>query len=59
MGANAVLILDREQPTVLVSTQDADNFTRNLVTLLGVVRLGMAIFVQQAIARVTLPTISG
>jgi HK97 family phage major capsid protein len=59
MDANAVLILDREQPTVLVSTQDADNFTRNLVTLLGEVRLGMAILVPQAIARVTLPTASG
>lgn len=59
MDANAVLILDREQPTVLVSTQDADNFTRNLVTLLGEVRLGMAILVPQAIARVTLPMITG
>jgi HK97 family phage major capsid protein len=58
MDPSAVLILDREQPTVLVSNQDRDNFIKNLVTLLGEIRLGMAILNPQAIVSVPLPSLS-
>jgi HK97 family phage major capsid protein len=51
---SAVLVLDRQTPTVLVSTEDADNFTKNLVTLLAEVRLGMAVLAPRAIRKVTL-----
>jgi HK97 family phage major capsid protein len=55
MDPNEVLILDRESPTVLASNQDRDNFIKNMVTLLGEIRLGMAILNPQAIASVDLP----
>jgi HK97 family phage major capsid protein len=56
LDPNAVLILDREQPTVLASTQDRDNFIKNMVTLLAEIRLGMAILNPQAILSVALPS---
>ena len=53
--ARNIWVLDRESPTVLASNQDRDNFIKNMVTLLGEIRLGMAISNPMAIASVDLP----
>jgi HK97 family phage major capsid protein len=55
LDRNVVLVLDREQPTVLVSTESRNNFIRNLMTILGEIRLGLAILNPSAIKSVTLP----
>ena len=37
------MLLDREQAAVLVSTEDRDNFIKNMVTILAEVRAGLAV----------------
>lgn len=39
----AVTILDRQESSILVSTEDQDNFVRNLVTILAEERLALAV----------------
>jgi HK97 family phage major capsid protein len=39
-----VAVLDREQVNVMLSTEDRDNFVRNLVTILAELRGGLAVF---------------
>jgi HK97 family phage major capsid protein len=39
----AVTIFDREQASILVSTEDGNNFTQNLVTILAEERLALAV----------------
>jgi HK97 family phage major capsid protein len=41
--ANAATIYDRLQPVVLVSTEDRDNFIRNMVTILCEERVALAV----------------
>ncbi|NTZ44045.1 phage major capsid protein [Altererythrobacter sp. SALINAS58] len=41
--ATAATVYDRMEPVVLLSTEDADNFRRNLVTILAEERLGLAV----------------
>jgi hypothetical protein len=55
LDKSSALILDRQAPIVLASTEDRDNFIRNLVTLLGEIRLGLALLNPKAILKVTLP----
>jgi HK97 family phage major capsid protein len=47
-------IFDREQINVEISTEDRDNFVRNLVTLRCEERLGLAVFRPQAFVKATL-----
>jgi HK97 family phage major capsid protein len=39
----AVTLFDREEASILVSTEDSDNFVRNLVTILSEERLALAV----------------
>ena len=39
-----VTILDRQQVSVMVSMHHADNFTKNLLTILGELRGGLAVY---------------
>ena len=55
LDRSSALILDRQAPIILASTEDRDNFIRNLVTLLGEIRLGLALLNPKAILKVTLP----
>lgn len=50
MGAwkTAAQLFDREQSGVLVSTEDGDNFRRNMVTILGEERLAMTVYRPEA-----------
>jgi HK97 family phage major capsid protein len=41
--ANAATIYDRMTPTVLISTEDRDNFIRNMVTILAEERVALAV----------------
>jgi HK97 family phage major capsid protein len=45
MGAQ---LFDREQSGVLVSTEDGDNFRRNMVTILAEERLALAVYRNEA-----------
>jgi hypothetical protein len=47
-------MLDREQVTTAVSSEDRDNFIKNLVTLLAEMRGGLAIYNTEAVRVVDL-----
>ncbi|EHK68642.1 HK97 family phage major capsid protein [Pseudomonas psychrotolerans L19] len=49
-----VAVLDREQPSVLMSGEDGNNFTTNMVTLLAELRAGLAVFASGAVLQVAL-----
>lgn len=49
-----VAVLDRQQPTLLASRDDGDNFRRNLVTILAEMRAGLAVFAPDAVLSVDL-----
>jgi hypothetical protein len=51
-----VRLLDREQPSVLISSEHGDNFTKNLVTILSELRAGLAIYDSGAVGLIELPT---
>jgi len=44
-----VAILDRQTPTLMVSREDGTNFTTNMVTILGELRAGLAVFAAGAV----------
>lgn len=54
LDKNHVQVLDREQAAIFVSTEDRDNFIKNLVTILGEVRLGLVLYAPLSILRVDL-----
>lgn len=49
-------VLDREKATVMISDQHDRNFTRNLVTILGEIRLGLYVANSGAVVEVDLTT---
>lgn len=55
IDTSRVRLLDREQATVVVSTEDQDNFVKNLVTILGEMRGGLAVYDTAGVGLVTLP----
>jgi HK97 family phage major capsid protein len=52
----AVTLFDREQATILLSTEDQDNFVRNLVTILAEERLALAVSRPAAIVYGSFPS---
>lgn len=46
-------VFDRWDATVLISTEDSDNFRRNLVTILAEERLGLAVYRPEAFVKGT------
>jgi HK97 family phage major capsid protein len=53
--ALAATLFDREDATVQVSTEDRDNFVRNLVTILAEERLALAVFRPRAFVHGSMP----
>lgn len=51
----AAQIFDREDANVLISTEDRDNFVRNMVTILAEQRLALAVYRPQALIAGTFP----
>lgn len=45
----AAQVFDREDASVLMSTEDRDNFVKNMVTLLAELRLALAVYRQKAL----------
>ena len=52
---SAAQIFDREEVNVMVSTEDRDNFVRNMVTVLCEERLALAVYRPQAFVKGTFP----
>lgn len=47
-----IALLDRLAATIMLSTSDVDNFTKNLVTVLAELRAGLAVYTPAALAKV-------
>lgn len=59
LDTTQVAMLDREQPTLMLSREDGNNFTSNLVTLLAELRAGLAVFSTGAVRSVDISEASG
>lgn len=59
LDTTQVAMLDREQPTLMLSREDGNNFTSNLVTLLAELRAGLAVFSTGAVRSVDISDASG
>jgi len=59
LDTTQVAMLDREQPTLMLSREDGNNFTSNLVTLLAELRAGLAVFSIGAVRSVDISDASG
>jgi hypothetical protein len=51
----ATQIWDREDANVTASTEDRDNFIKNMVTLLAEERVGLAVYVPPALVKGAVP----
>lgn len=54
LDPSQVAILDRQLPTLAASREDGQNFTTNMVTILGELRAGLAVFAPGAVLLVDL-----
>ena len=54
LDSRYVTILDREAPSVLMSSEHGNNFTNNLVTALAELRIGLAVYDQAAVRELSL-----
>lgn len=58
LDTKQVAILDRQAPTLAASREDGQNFTSNMVTLLGELRAGLAVFAPGAVLIVDITPIA-
>lgn len=54
LDSRYVTILDREAPSVLMSSEHGNNFTNNLVTALAELRIGLAVYDKAAVMKLSL-----
>lgn len=54
----AAQVFDREDASVLISTEDRDNFVKNMVTILAEERLALAVYRPQALIKGTFPAVT-
>ena len=54
LDSRYVTILDREAPSVLMSSEHGNNFTNNLVTALAELRIGLAVYDKSAVMKLSL-----
>nr|WP_315438601.1 phage major capsid protein [uncultured Pseudomonas sp.] len=59
LDTTQVAMLDREAPTLMLSREDGNNFTSNMVTLLAELRAGLAVFSTGAVRSVDITPPSG
>ncbi|MEJ5059251.1 MULTISPECIES: phage major capsid protein [unclassified Pseudomonas] len=59
LDTSQVAMLDREQPTLMLSREDGNNFTSNMVTLLAELRAGLAVFSTGAVRSVDITPAAG
>lgn len=52
LDTNYITLLDRQQISILVSNSHADNFTKNLITILGELRAGLEVLHSGAVVKV-------
>ena len=55
LDTSRILLLDRMQPTIAISTEDRDNFVKNMATILCEMRIGLAVLDTGAVRSVELP----
>lgn len=58
LDTKQVAILDRQTPTLAASREEGQNFTSNMVTLLGELRAGLAVFAPGAVLLVDITPIA-
>lgn len=55
LDAQGTVLVDREEATVMISSEDRDNFVKNLITVLGEIRITAAVIVPSVVLKFTLP----